>query len=392
MRIYPGRKGRVALCAVSSLVAVLALPQYVAVPDERQAQTVKAARGETLVRDDAASQADEPRAKEAKRIPFTQRFRAVQHGGIARAANTVATCESEAGGNALPCTRAQTGEGGANSDYNMTYVDVDDDPNTYNSSRAELRLPKDATVTYARLYWGGNLRVGEQKPAKDNGRVLFAEPGGSYKEVLADSTIGHRTTDAIDGYAASADVTHIVRDARSGSYTVGQINVAKGHSAAGTWGGWTLVVAYAHRESPLRELALWDGFDSVTSPRTGRSVGVTGLDVPEGAKGSLGVVAYDGDPGPGGESLTVQTDKSAPVTLADDANPARDPMNSTISEHGRLEDHREPAYRNTFGLDSDVYDLRPALTKGGRSLTIRFGAEGDGYHLGALFLQADTRR
>lgn len=392
MRVSLGRKGRGALCAVSSLVAVLALPQYVAVPDEREALRAQVPQGEAIVRDDDATTAGDAGKAEAARIPFTQRFRAVQHGGIARAANSVATCEAQARQTAAPCPQAQAGEGGANGDYEMTYVDVDDDPNTYNSSRAELRLPENATVTYARLYWGGNLRVGEQKPKEDNGRVLFAEPGGAYKEVLADTTVGHRTTDSIDGYAASADVTSIVRDSRGGAYTVGQINVAKGYSAAGAWGGWTLVVAYSDREAPLRELAVWDGFDSVTSARTGRSVGIGGLDVPAGSQGSLGVIAYDGDRGPGGESLSVQMDKSAPVPLSDGANPAGDPMNSTISDHGRIEERREPAYRNTLGFDSDVFDLGQALTKGGRTMTVRFNAEGDGYHLGALFLQTDARR
>ncbi|MCM2578233.1 DUF3344 domain-containing protein [Streptomyces meridianus] len=392
MRVSLGRKSRGALCAVSSLVAVLALPQYVAVPDEREALQAAAPPGEAAVRDDSARTTGDAGKGEAKRIPFTQRFRAVQHGGIARAANSVATCESEKRQAKVSCSQAQSGGTGANGDYEMTYVDVDDDPNTYNSSRADLHLPENATVTYARLYWGGNLRVGEQKPEKDNGRVLFAEPGGSYKEVLADTTVGHRTTGSTDSYAASADVTGIVRDSRNGAYTVGQLNVAKGHSPAGAWGGWTLVVAYAHREAPLRELAIWDGFDSVTSPRSGRSVGIGGLDVPAGSNGSLGVVAYDGDRGPGGESLSAAMGKASPVALSDGANPAGDPMNSTISDHGRIEERREPAFRNTLGFDSDIFDLRRALTKGGRKMTVRFNAEGDGYHLGALFLQTDARR
>ena len=92
-------------------------------------------------------------------------------------------------------------------------------------------------MTYARLYWGGNLRVGEQKPPKDNGRVLIAEPGGAYKEVLADTVMGHRTAaGATDAFQASADVTELVRKSGAGLYTVAQVNVAMGHSAAGRMG------------------------------------------------------------------------------------------------------------------------------------------------------------
>jgi hypothetical protein len=65
-------------------------------------------------------------------------------------------------------------------------------PATRNSSRAKVRLPKVAQVTYARLRRGGNLRVGEQKPPKDNGLVPVAEPRGAYKdrEVGAAQTSG----------------------------------------------------------------------------------------------------------------------------------------------------------------------------------------------------------
>jgi hypothetical protein len=114
----------------------------------------------------------------------------------------------------------------------MFYIDVDNDPNTCNSSRAELRLPEGAEVTYARLYWGGNLRIGEQKPPRDSRRVLIAEPGGAYKAVLADSVIGHRVARGADAFQASADVTKPVRTSGSGLYTVAQANVARGRSSA----------------------------------------------------------------------------------------------------------------------------------------------------------------
>jgi hypothetical protein len=380
MRVHLGRNGRGMLCTVSSVAMAVALPQSVAVPAER----------------------------EAPQIPLTMRYRAVEHGGIARAANSSATCESTVTRKAVSCDRVKRGAAGSNDQYRMTYIDVDRDPNTYNSSRAELRLPKNATVTYARLYWGGNLLVGEQKRARDNGRVLFAEPGGAYKEVLADTTIGHRTADAADAYASSADVTSIVRGSKRGAYTVAQVNVARGHSGPGAWGGWTLVVAYTDPSAPLRELGIWDGFETLTPTRREYAFDEYAFDIedlripgmsPEsrrrpwsaGGSGSLGVVAYDGDRGFGTNSLTVQADYADPVALHDAANPVDDPLNSTITDHGRPAPGRQPAHGNTLGYDSDVYDLRPALAHGAEHLTVRFGTEEEGYHLGALFLQADAR-
>ncbi|MEU6081145.1 DUF3344 domain-containing protein [Streptomyces sp. NPDC047108] len=331
--------------------------------------------------------------KEAKQVPFVERYRAVQHGGIVRAANASATCASAVTKTSVSCAQVQKGSAGRNNNYEMTYIDVDKDPNTYNSSRAELRLPKNATVTYARLYWGGNLLAGEQKPAKDNNRVLFAEPGGEYKQILADTTMGHRLAEGADAYAASADVTDIVRDSSPGAYTVGQINIAKGHSKPGTYGGWTLVVAYSDPSAPLRTLSVWDGYQTVNEARPDFFLEMEELNVPAKGKGSLGVVAYDGDRGLGSNALGVAADDSKkPVTLSNAANPANDAMNSTISTNGKSDTGRKPNHVNTLGVDSDVFNVTSALKSGAEDLTVGFGSKDEGYHLSALFLQADARR
>jgi len=213
----------------------------------------------------------------------------------------------------------------------MFYIDVDKDPNTCNSGRAELRVPEGAEVTYARLHWGGNLRIGEQKPPKDNRRVLITEPGGAYKAVLADSVIGHRVARGADALQASADVTELVRTSGSGLYTAAQVNVALGRSAAGAWGGWTLMAAYQKKSEPLPHLAMWDGFDTL-GPREDQVIRLRRLPFPENAGGRVGLVAYDGDRVSGGDSLTVSTGRGTPTALGDPANPLDAVLNSTISE------------------------------------------------------------
>ncbi|MFF2849628.1 DUF3344 domain-containing protein [Streptomyces sp. NPDC058001] len=341
----------------------------------------------------------EPVADEAEGIPFTQRFHAVQHGGIVRAANSSISCrttDDTPAKAATACDAARAGRRGtewaANHDFDMFYIDVDDDPNTYNSSRAELKLPTGARVTYARLYWGGNLLVGEQKPPRDSGRVLIAEPGGDYQEVLADTLVGHRVAHGADAFQASADVTELVRSSGPGLWTVAQVNVAMGRSAAGAWGGWTLVTAYEKASEPLRQLALWDGFACFEPGLRDLSVGLDGARIPAGASGRAGLVAYDGDRGTTGDSLTVSTGKGAATTLSDARNPAYDLLNSTIGEPGDTPAERRPAYANTLGYDSDVFSLDRALKAGGERLDLRLTVRRDAAWAGVLFVAADTRR
>jgi hypothetical protein len=322
------------------------------------------------------------------------RYRDTVRGGIASAANSVITCGDAVVPGAAACSDIQAGGAGRGGEYATAYIDVDDDPNTYNSSRAELRLPPGAEVAYARLYWGGNIRVGEQKPRQDNGRVLFAEPGGSYKEVRADDAdVLPVEAPGYEGFVASAEVTDLIRHHAAGTYTVGQVNVAMGHSETGGWGGWALVVAYEDADEPLRELAVLDGFPAFDEGRQAVEATLRGLRVAPGGAGSLGVVAFGGDRGQTGDAVTVRGDEGSTVRLSDAVNPAFDVMNSTISGYGQpVAQGREPAHVTTLSFDADVFDLGEALAEGPGRLRVGFTSGDDAYQLGALFLQAEARR
>ncbi|MCY0951767.1 DUF3344 domain-containing protein [Streptomyces sp. H27-S2] len=340
----------------------------------------------------AALAAEAPAPRELARVPFTERYQAVLHGGLVRASNSGISCRREASPDAEPCAEVKRGAAGVNGDFEMFYSEVDKDPDTYNSTRAELKVPQGAKVAYARLYWGGNLRVGEQKPPQDNGRVLVAEPGGAYKEVLADTVMGHRVDAGSDAYQASADVTPLVRKGGAGMWTVAQLNIAMGHSEVGAWGGWTLVVAYEHPREPVRRVSLWDGFEGLAARAADGIVEVEGLDAPPGSAGRVGVVGYDGDRGVLGDSLSVTSDSGRRVNLSDSENPFNDVMNSTITEFGHHSFVRQPEHMNNLGYDADVFDLSPALSGGARSLSFRFTGESQGHFLGVLFVQTDARR
>ncbi|MEU6549894.1 DUF3344 domain-containing protein [Streptomyces sp. NPDC046915] len=321
-------------------------------------------------------------APEASSISFAQRYRAHQHGGIVRAANASISCRT-----APSCSDAQAGGGGVNGDFDMFYTDVDGDPNTYNSSRSEVRLPAGSRVTYARLYWGGNLRVGEQKPPEDNEKVLIAEPGGEYKPLRADTVVGHRAADGAEAFQASADVTQLVRDSVPGMYTVAQVNVAMGRSEAGAWGGWTLVVAYENPAEPLRDLTIWDGFARLKSRDA--ELRLRDANFAAGAGGYAGLVAYNGDRGVTGDSLTMSTGHDGSVDLTGPANPPDDVLNSTIADWGIA---RIPAYANNLGYDSDVFDLGRGLQQAGDRVDLRLVSDRDTAWAGVLFAAVDAQQ
>ncbi|MFI0984222.1 hypothetical protein [Streptomyces exfoliatus] len=139
-----------------------------------------------------------PQPREASRVPFAARYQAVQHGGIVRAANSSA--------------KGVKGTESANDGAAIAYVDVDSDPNTYNSSRAELAVPEGARVAWARLYWGGNLRVpldgnGYDK-ASDGllGVVAYGGDRGTSGDYLAVETSRRKSTRLSDSANSADDV------------------------------------------------------------------------------------------------------------------------------------------------------------------------------------------
>ncbi len=78
------------------------------------------------------------------------------------AANTLLSCLDDVPP-ATACADARAGKAGAklgNNSWDMRFVDVDSDAATFNSSRADVVLPADASILFAGLYWGANTRAG----------------------------------------------------------------------------------------------------------------------------------------------------------------------------------------------------------------------------------------
>ncbi|MGB5243883.1 MAG: hypothetical protein WBN50_09720, partial [Lutimonas sp.] len=75
--------------------------------------------------------------------------------------------------------------GGINNDFDMVYVDIDNDATTFSSSSADFSLASCDRIVYAGLYWGSVLA-----PSNSNAnQVKFKTPGGSYQNITADVSL-----------------------------------------------------------------------------------------------------------------------------------------------------------------------------------------------------------
>ncbi|MGW6157009.1 hypothetical protein ACWFRM_28325 [Streptomyces sp. NPDC055144] len=111
-----------------------------------------------------------------------------------------------------------------------------------------------------------------------------------------------------------------------------------------------------------------------------------------GANGRVGMVAYNGVRGVKGDAPSVSPGRRARlVTLGNAADPADDVLNSNISEPGRAQPRRVPAYANTLGYDSDVFALGRNIRKRGSGLDLRMTSRRDTAWIGVLFAAVDAR-
>ena len=331
-----------------------------------------------------------PSATAAVTRAFDVRFTQNTAGAIVLTGNTSLACPSSAAG----CTAAKNASSSTasannsldNNGYLMANVDVDTDPTTFNSSRNTLTIPQDAQVLFAGLYWGADTSAGNggavAPSAANNGRVLFAGPGSTGYTQLTASRLD--TAPATNGgvlYQGFVDVTAQVAQRRSGQYSVANIQAGTG---ANRYAGWSLVVAYADPNEPVRNLTIFDGFAVVQqSPAADANVTipVSGFRTPLAGpvRTRVGVVAYEGDVGIVGDSLRLNS-----TTVANPLNPSANNLNSSMTSLGASVLTGVPSQTNLMGVDVDTFQLDGVLANGATSATITLNSTGDTYYPGVV--------
>ncbi|MFN8113536.1 MAG: hypothetical protein U0R51_10090 [Solirubrobacterales bacterium] len=319
-----------------------------------------------------------PAAASADRS-FAPRFSANDTGDITFVANTLMTCPegtlcSQArAGTATPISNLQ------NNAYAMTYVDVDSDSSTFDSSTSELSLPAGSLVLFAGLYWGGDYSgngVNAAPNASRRDRVVFKAPGDSaYRNVTA--SVVDESSSSSGRYQAFADVTSVVAAAGNGTYAVGNVQAGKGSDH---YAGWTLVIAYRDTTQPARNLTVFDGLVTVNSTG-GATIPVSGFKTPPAGpvRTTLGFITYEGDLGIEGDGANLN---GTPLTDAE--NPQTNFFNSTISNKGSRVTTKSPDYPNQLGIDSDLFSANGILANNATSANIQVTTSGDVYLPGVL--------
>ena len=276
---------------------------------------------------------------------FTQRFGQIDRGDIMTVGNTIMTCPTAA----VNCVAARAGGNYPNESFTMGYVDVDADPTTFDSSRADLSLPAGSTVLFAGLYWGADTSAGGSGAAAPNAAanntVKLAVPAGAYQTVTASQL--DTGTSSLTRYQGFADVTSKVQSGGSGTYTVANVQAGTGSDR---YGGWALVVAYHDAAQNLHWIGVYDGYSQLNFGGT-MDATLTGFQTPPSGlvHANFGMVSYEGDISYTGDSAQLNG-----TTLTDAVHPSTNYWDSVISRNGANLTAKSPNYVNQLGFDANV--------------------------------------
>lgn len=173
----------------------------------------------------------------------------------------------------------------ANDDIPMTFVDVDNDDSTFNSSSSYIQLPENQNnIVYAALYWTATYSYIKGERRSQNGQHFFSGKRQKNRSLIRNIKLklpnqSYQTitgTVIFDGYKKSgfhlnspyacyADVTSLLQNAeeKNGEITVANIHATEGFVAGGSSAGWMLYIVYEAPTEQPKYITTFNGFAHV---------------------------------------------------------------------------------------------------------------------------------
>ncbi len=288
-------------------------------------------------------------------------------------------------------------KGGINNQFQMGYIDIDNDPKTFNSSSATLQFDSNCIqIKHVGLYWTAVYADSIRK--HDISSVRIKLPNDSTYMQLKNALILHdgmnNQLSTAKAYTCYKDITHLITQQKdpNGIYTVA--NIASSTSQSNTSkeignelaGGWTMVVIYEDPNKSRKRFYVYDGYVNVSSKSDPVVFNFDGFKtIPKGiVKSKLGIISYEGDKGIQGDALEMFSNaENTYKYLHTLNNPKLNFFNSSITKNGSHILSRQPASQNTLGYDADIFDIKnnenQLITNNQTQTSFRLSTKNDGF-------------
>lgn len=173
----------------------------------------------------------------------------------------------------------------ANDDIPMSFVDIDNDNSTFNSSSSILQLPDNQeNIIYAAIYWTATYSYIKGERRSQNGQFFFSGKRQKDRSLISKVKLKLPNQDyqtvkgnvIFDGYKKSgfhlnspyacyADITDLLQNAevKNGEITVANIHATEGFVSGGSSAGWMLYVVYEAPTEKPKYINIFNGFAHV---------------------------------------------------------------------------------------------------------------------------------
>jgi len=305
-----------------------------------------------------------------------------------------------------------------NSNNFMEYVDVDSDPNTWNSSSSTLEfstengaIPECSNILFAGLYWTGrssnnsnsspeefDVTIGPDTKTFNKRKIQFKGPGqSSYTEFEANPGNIYYPDGAFGNmYSAFVEVTDYVDTLGVGEYFVADMALVEGNGGAtGYYGGWGMIVVYENSKMNWRDVTIFDGHAYVQGNAVlNYELPVTGFNTAQAGpiNMKLGLMAGEGDVGIPGDKFKVRNwQDDSWIALDHASNDTSNFFNGSVFTGGNP---RNPSLQNNTGLDISMFDVpnpgNTVVTNSQTSTRFQYKSTQDTYIIFCIAMAVDA--
>ncbi|GAA3508028.1 hypothetical protein GCM10022393_17850 [Aquimarina addita] len=335
-------------------------------------------------------------------VPLEKRTEFTIKGDLKFVSNTILGKISNDDGTHIFDPNKSYNEGGLNNQFQMGFIDIDNDPTTFNSSSADLNVTSNcANIKHVGLYW--TAAYADTNREHDITSVKIKYPGSDTYKTIRDGKIIHDyyndPKSLFKQYSCYKDITKEVLSLENplGTYTLA--NIPATTSAVnndetlgnGLAGGWTMIVIYEDTSMPRKRFYVYDGFVNIDSKAKPVEFSFDNFQtIPEGAVyGKIGIISYEGDKGIRGDRFRVLSNETNKYKgLSDNNNPLNNFFNANITEDGKNITTRVPASQNTLGYDADLFSIKNPRNSiiGNNQTEAKFSllTDNDGYSVNAV--------
>lgn len=347
-------------------------------------------------------------------VPFKARYQGLAKGDMAVIANNIVNRVDYNNSSNEPYYN-HTIQAQLNDEFNMDYIDIDNDEDTFSSSSAELFLdnPNNKRIIYAGLYWSatykynvGILKNDDKYTSQDSHREAFNAVKIKFpnKEEYID-IVGQTIFDGIKEkefkdfapYAVYADITEYVKKLPSltGVYTIANVKATQGKIAGGVAAGWTIFFVYEDASMSEKFIKSQDGFAGITANST--DIAFSGFQIQEEkVTAKIACAALEGDNNLIGDQLYIGNNQTKIFTpLSSSIRKEDNFFNSCITVDDQYFSSRFPDSKNTLGYDTFLYTIpnqnNSLISKNSNESVLRFKSTGDKLFLFFSAFQVETK-